>query len=97
MLPLNDIEPNRYTSWPFMTLALVCLNVIIMGFENIIILQDREAFQMLITTLGIVPTDTLQQATSGAITSVTYMFLHGGVWHLLGNMLADHVAPARKR
>ncbi|MEM7115553.1 MAG: rhomboid family intramembrane serine protease [Chloroflexota bacterium] len=88
MLPLNDIEPNRYTSWPFMTLALVCLNVIIMGFENIVIVQDRETFQMLITLLGIVPTDTLQQATSGAITSVTYMFLHGGVWHLLGNMLA---------
>lgn len=88
MLPLNDIEPNRYTSWPFMTLALICLNVIIMGFENLVIVRDLDAFQGLITMLGTVPTATLQQANSGAITSLTYMFLHGGVWHLLGNMLA---------
>lgn len=88
MLPLDDIEPNRYTSWPFMTLALICLNVIIMGFENLVIVRDRDAFQALIYAFGTVPTETLQVASGGAITSITYMFLHGGIWHLLGNMLA---------
>ena len=71
-----------------MTLAIVCLNVIIMGFENLVIVRDLDAFQALISALGAVPTDTLRQANSGAITSLTYMFLHGGIWHLLGNMLA---------
>lgn len=88
MLPLNDIEPNRFTSWPFMTLAIIALNVIVMGFENLVIVRDASYFQSLVYQFGSVPLVTLQQAGSGAISSVTYMFFHGGIWHLLGNMLA---------
>lgn len=88
MLPLNDIEPNRFTSWPFMTLAIITLNTIIMGFENIIIVRDVGQFQALMYQVGSIPFVTLQQTGSGAVSSLTYMFFHGGILHLLSNMLA---------
>ena len=33
MLPINDTEPNRYSRQPYMTLALILANMLVMAWE----------------------------------------------------------------
>jgi membrane associated rhomboid family serine protease len=95
MIPLNDVEPNRYTVFPFMTVSIITLNLLIMGLENILARQDIEQFIALIYTYGLAPAPTIQQQGGGAIAAVTAMFLHGSFWHVVGNMLAVWVFGRR--
>ncbi|MCP4424192.1 MAG: rhomboid family intramembrane serine protease [Chloroflexi bacterium] len=88
MLPLNDIEPNRYTSLPLMTLGIICLNVIVMVAEDIMIQYDVSQFIEFINLYGAVPSLMISRQGGGGLSSVTSMFLHSGFWHLSGNMLA---------
>jgi membrane associated rhomboid family serine protease len=88
MIPLNDAEPNRYTVFPFMTVALITVNLFIMGLENILIRLDVWQFIEMIFTYGLIPAATLQQKGGGAVSSVTSMFLHADFWHVISNMLA---------
>jgi membrane associated rhomboid family serine protease len=88
MFPLNDVEPNRYTIFPFMTVTIITINLLIMGWENILLRQDIAQFVALIYTYGLTPAPVLQQQGGGAISAVTSMFLHGDFWHVVTNMLA---------
>ncbi len=80
MFPLIDIEKNRYTTLPYMTIALIVINVII----YVLVANSRQVFAIFGTTPQLV----LQQEGGIAVTAVTYMFLHGGWLHILGNMLS---------
>jgi membrane associated rhomboid family serine protease len=88
MIPLNDAEPNRYTVFPFMTITLITINLFIMGLENILLHLDIQRFIETIFTYGLIPAVTLQQQGGGAVSSITSMFLHADIWHVVGNMLA---------
>ena len=89
LLPLNDTEPNRYTSWPFMVMTLITLNVIVMAYEEVVFAnRDFEAAYQFIYTYGSVPTLILSQQGSGALSTITHMFMHGGFFHLGVNMMA---------
>ncbi|MFO7536809.1 MAG: rhomboid family intramembrane serine protease [Chloroflexota bacterium] len=88
MIPFNDVEPNRYTVFPFMTIALITINLLIMGLENIWLYQDFQRFVETIFTFGLVPAAALQQQGGGAVSSITSLFLHADIWHVLGNMVA---------
>ena len=87
MIPLNDTEPNRYTSFPFMTAVIICLNILILGVEDILVETDMARFMEVIQLYGTVPSLTLSRQGGGALSAVTHMFLHGGIFHLFGNML----------
>ena len=85
MLPLNDTEPNRYSYFPIMTVLLILVNSIVFLVE-VLLVQD--SFWPFLVKYGVTPTLILGVQGGGALSNVTAMFLHGGLIHLLGNMLA---------
>jgi membrane associated rhomboid family serine protease len=79
MFPINDIEKNRYTSLPLMTLAIILLNIIV----TVAVWDDISIYYLFGTT----PVLVMNREGGAAVTAVTHMFLHGGLFHLLSNML----------
>ncbi len=85
MIPLNDTEPNRYPGVPMMVSFLIFLNVLIF----LVTMRLEEMTRMGVYTLfGTMPYLTFTRQGGGALSSITSMFLHGGIFHLVGNMLA---------
>ena len=84
MLPLNDADPNRYSRIPFMTLALILVNTAILFWE---LSLPGDMLQAVFYLFGSTPSLTWARQGAGLISSITSMFLHGGMFHLFGNML----------
>jgi membrane associated rhomboid family serine protease len=84
MLPLNDTEPNRYSFLPIMTIILILLNCFIFYVEVFHVGDDYWPFFMKYATT---PRLILSAQGGGALSNITAMFLHGSLFHLLGNML----------
>lgn len=84
MLPISDPEPNHYSAFPVMTLTLILANILILLAEVVLepILPARLHY-----LLGSVPLLVLNRQGGGALSSLTSMFMHAGLFHLLGNML----------
>lgn len=83
MLPLNDTERNRYSFFPFVTVALILANCLIFYIEPLIV-DSYWNFHM---KFGVTPTLIRKMVGGGMISNITAMFLHGDLFHLLGNML----------
>ena len=89
MIPLRDDNPSSIR--PIVTYALVGLCVLVFLWQMTL----GERGQAIVYALGVIPKVLLQDARLppeielvGPWTSVfTSMFLHGGFWHLIGNML----------
>jgi hypothetical protein len=88
MIPLKDINPSRTT--PFVNVTLILINVVVFFYQVTLPLGAQKAF---VFAYGTVPAKipallaghgSLQLALGPLFTS---MFLHGGLMHLLGNML----------
>jgi membrane associated rhomboid family serine protease len=84
MLPLNDTEPNRYSSFPYMTVSLIVVNALILVWE---LTLPMDTLHGMIWTFGITPSLIWARQGAGIISAITSMFLHGGIPHLVGNML----------
>jgi membrane associated rhomboid family serine protease len=84
MLPLNDTEPNRYSDFPYMTITLIVVNTLILVWEMSL---PMDTLHGVIWTFGITPSLIWARQGAGIISTITCMFLHGGISHLLGNML----------
>ncbi len=89
MIPISD-DPEPRRSFPFVTLTLIAINVVVFIFELGVPNPDR-----LFQSAGVVP---LEFATGRDVapaaplgnyysTLITSMFLHGGIVHLGSNML----------
>jgi Uncharacterized membrane protein (homolog of Drosophila rhomboid) len=85
MLPLNDTEPNRYSYFPIMTMLLILVNCFVFFIELSLV---RDSFWPFLMKYSVTPTLILGAQGGGALSNVTAMFLHGGLLHLFGNMLA---------
>lgn len=85
MFPLNDTEPNRYSFFPIMTVTILVVNCLIYYIEIFIVGSNYWPFFM---KYAVTPHLILSAQGAGALSNVTAMFLHGGLFHLLGNMLA---------
>lgn len=83
MIPLGDSVPSERTS--FVNYALIALNVIVFFFELVL----GPTAEDVIYSWGTVPAALVQwrQHPWVLITLVTSIFLHGGWFHLIGNML----------
>jgi membrane associated rhomboid family serine protease len=88
MFPLNDSEPDRYGGLPFMTLALICVNIGVLCFEFVVMQDGSDNFDRFLHLYGSIPQLIVTQQGGGALSSLTSIFLHGGLWHLIGNMSA---------
>ena len=85
MFPLHD-DNQRLHGRPYVTYLLIAINAIIFLAEVIVTanFSDRAATNALLQTYGAIPNKVL----GGDILSViSSMFLHGGIAHLIGNML----------
>ena len=89
-LPLHDDTPLKVIRFQFVTLAIIILNVLIFLYTGPLgsdyILANAEG------NFGLIPVQLLHtEAANGSFaepfTLVTYLFLHGGWMHLIGNML----------
>ncbi|MEW6571524.1 MAG: rhomboid family intramembrane serine protease [Nitrospirota bacterium] len=85
MIPYKDDNPT--SSFPFVTLSLIAINIIIFLWE----ITSPSGMQQITYMYGAVPhhivTLETRQVIHPALTVFTSMFLHGGMFHLAGNML----------
>ena len=75
MIPLRDIIPSRTT--PIVTIPLIVVNVLVFLYE----LTLGQAVNDFTLYFGLVP------AAFSWVAVLTSMFLHGGLFHVAGNML----------
>ena len=92
MIPLRDTIRSR--SYPFVTYFLIVLNVLVYGYQ---IFQGPDGGRF-ITTYALIPARFTHPALidyfgwgSNLLSLFTFMFLHGGFWHLLGNMWSLYI------
>ena len=88
MIPLRDNVPAR--RFPIVTIALIAANVAVFFYQYLLM---PETAQRTIFLYGLIP----RELTSGVqtvprpfppeVTLVTSMFVHGGFFHVAGNML----------
>jgi membrane associated rhomboid family serine protease len=90
-IPLYDDNPNDPHFFPYVTRGLVAVNVFIFIFFQLPIFHDDP--ESIVINFGVIPAAVGFGLGGAAValpfpaTFLTYMFLHGGWMHLIGNML----------
>jgi len=89
VIPLHDDNPT--TTKPVVTVAIMIACTVVYVIQHLL-LTDAYT-ERLIFVLGVIPALLTGHATADfavlppALTVLTSMFVHGGFWHLAGNML----------
>jgi membrane associated rhomboid family serine protease len=91
-LPLKDDNPLKFIWFQFVTVGLIIINVIVFIWQDSL---GEAGLVQVAQNAGVIPAALLGEAKLPAgfaglppeATLVTYMFLHGDWWHLIGNML----------
>lgn len=91
-LPLKDDNPLKFIWFQFVTVGLIIVNVIVFIWQDSL---GEAGLIQVAQSAGVTPTALLGEVKLPAgfaglppeATLVTYMFLHGDWWHLIGNML----------
>jgi membrane associated rhomboid family serine protease len=89
VFPLYDDNPFRRARLPYVTWGLIALNIIIFLIEAS---SSDEATKAIIASFAATPAAVAHQLPATGwlppeFTLVSYMFLHGGWEHILGNMI----------
>ena len=89
MIPLKDDNPVKHI--PIVTIGLIAVNCLVFLYQ--LTLSPR-AEQMFLFQFGLIPVEITHMADMTPdipfpvwLSPFSSMFLHGGLWHLLGNML----------
>lgn len=91
-LPLRDDNPLRFIPFQFATITLIVINVIVFMWQDV---QGEKGIVDVAAAAGVIPTSLFGTANlppgfgflPPEATLITYMFLHGDWFHLIGNML----------
>ena len=91
MFPLRDTAPRQGV--PLITWALILINGLVFVYELTLPEYQLEAF---VYTFGLVPSRYGLHASGGLLGAnywplLTMMFVHGGWFHLLGNLWTLHL------
>ncbi len=85
MFPYKDDNPSH--TFPFVTITIIVLNIVVFVFQ---VLSGTDSRQI-VYAYGAIPYNIItMQATQPihpALTLFTSMFMHGGLFHIFGNML----------
>jgi membrane associated rhomboid family serine protease len=90
MIPLRDDAPRF--SYPGVTLVLILVNVAVFLYQVSLAVAGPEAHQVFVETYGAIPLRTAHALAGrypfvdGVAPIFTSIFLHGGWFHLIGNM-----------
>jgi len=88
ILPLYDRDPLERDGVPWVTYGLIAINLLVFLFERTLTPDGDDNF---VLSFGFMPSrladDPLGGAFPAAATLLTYMFLHAGWMHIIGNML----------
>jgi membrane associated rhomboid family serine protease len=105
-VPLKDDQPLKVIRFQYVVVALIALNVVLFLVTGP--LRGDEALMITASGFGVVPVELFDAAARNVaafnpvaepITLLSYMFLHAGWLHLLGNMaflwvFADNIEDA---
>jgi membrane associated rhomboid family serine protease len=91
--PLSDSNVIRYIDKPRVTWGLILVNIFVYFFTGANV--PEQAAQAYALSFGFIPSVVLQEnhlpqqlvVMPSVLSLITYQFLHGGFWHLAGNML----------
>ena len=83
MFPLRDANPR--TGPAFLTWLLIAANVAVFAYQAT--LPSQQALFEFVVAYGFIPAEFFRNPSSEALPLITAMFLHGGLFHLVGNML----------
>jgi len=85
LIPYRDDNPTA--TYPFVTIALIVVNTLVFAWQVV----SPEGLRGAVFSYGAVPSALMtfdtQQPVHPFVTVITSMFMHGGVFHLGGNML----------
>ena len=101
LVPIYDYNPLRRIRYPYVNFALIAANVLIYFlFQERDIWNGNDCAQAAISkAFGLLPLQLLGVPVNfegcpvtglpipPLLTPLTYMFLHGSIWHLFGNMI----------
>jgi membrane associated rhomboid family serine protease len=79
VFPISDENPTR--RFPILTILLIAANVAVF-----FVWQVRSGLEYSVQVAGLVPTQLSHFSISGVTHVFTSMFMHGSLFHLLGNM-----------
>lgn len=89
MIPIKDDIPS--STYPFVTVFLLALNIIVFLYQLTLGLPGAEAFILKMAAVPFEITNMVDVSPRSAVpppfTLLTAMFVHGGLLHLAGNML----------
>jgi len=83
MIPLRDENPTR--TFPFVTLAIIAANILVFIYEFNLGSRLEDA----IMHFAVIPYDVTHRIFDARVifTLFSSLFFHGGIFHILGNML----------
>jgi membrane associated rhomboid family serine protease len=88
MFPIHD-DTERIHGRPWLNYTLIAINVVVFIWEASVtnFFTNQRAVTELFMTYGTVPNNLFAKWPSSAFTVVTSMFMHGGIAHIIGNMV----------
>jgi membrane associated rhomboid family serine protease/HSP20 family molecular chaperone IbpA len=88
MFPIHD-DTERVHGRPYLNYGMIAINVIVFIWEASAtsFFSDERAMQEMFLTYGAVPDRLFDDFPASAPTILTSMFMHGGIAHIIGNMI----------
>jgi membrane associated rhomboid family serine protease len=92
MIPIRDTVESR--NYPVVNTGIICINVLLFLVQ----ISKGQAMEQFIYTYGLIPArysvpeiGAYFSFSQQVIAFISFMFLHGGFWHLLGNMWSLYI------